>query len=42
MLIFDGVPKILLDTARDELGLPPGRLGITGRATGLSARPRVS
>jgi len=33
--IFHGVPKILVDTAPDELGLPPGRLSITVRETGL-------
>jgi alkylated DNA repair protein (DNA oxidative demethylase) len=31
--IFHGVPKILPDTAPEDLGLPPGRLSITVRET---------
>jgi alkylated DNA repair protein (DNA oxidative demethylase) len=34
--IFHGVPKILPDTGPGDLGLPPGRLSITIRETGLS------
>ena len=34
--IFHGVPKVAPDTAPDDLGLPPGRLSITVRETGLS------
>jgi alkylated DNA repair protein (DNA oxidative demethylase) len=34
--IFHGVPKVLPDTAPDDLGLPPGRLSITIRETGLT------
>jgi alkylated DNA repair protein (DNA oxidative demethylase) len=34
--IFHGVPKVLPDTAPDELGLPKGRLSITVRETGFS------
>jgi alkylated DNA repair protein (DNA oxidative demethylase) len=33
--IFHGVPKVLPETAPDGLGLPPGRLSITVRETGL-------
>jgi alkylated DNA repair protein (DNA oxidative demethylase) len=33
--IFHGVPKVLADTAPPGLGLPPGRLSITVRETGL-------
>jgi alkylated DNA repair protein (DNA oxidative demethylase) len=33
--IYHGVPKILADTAPDGLDLPPGRLSITVRETGL-------
>ena len=33
--IFHGVPKVLPGTAPDGLGLPPGRLSITVRETGL-------
>jgi DNA oxidative demethylase len=33
--IYHGVPKILPDTAPDGLDLPPGRLSITVRETGL-------
>jgi DNA oxidative demethylase len=33
--IYHGVPKVLDGTAPDELGLPPGRLSITVRETGL-------
>ena len=35
-LIFHGVPKVLPATAPPDLGLPPGRLSITVRQTGLS------
>ncbi|HYD10523.1 MAG TPA: alpha-ketoglutarate-dependent dioxygenase AlkB [Acidimicrobiales bacterium] len=34
-LIFHGVPKVFPGTAPVELGLPPGRLSITVRQTGL-------
>jgi alkylated DNA repair protein (DNA oxidative demethylase) len=34
--IFHGIPKVLAETAPDGLGLPPGRLSITVRETGLS------
>ena len=34
--IYHGVPKVLPDTAPTELGLPPGRLSITVRETGLA------
>ena len=34
--IFHGVPKLLDGTAPDGLGLPPGRLSITVRETGLA------
>jgi alkylated DNA repair protein (DNA oxidative demethylase) len=34
--IYHGVPKVLPGTAPDGLGLPPGRLSITVRETGLS------
>ena len=33
--IFHGVPKVLDGTGPDDLGLPPGRLSITIRETGL-------
>lgn len=33
--IFHGVPKVLPGTGPDDLGLPPGRLSITVRETGL-------
>jgi len=33
--IFHGVPKVATGTAPDGLGLPPGRLSITVRQTGL-------
>ncbi len=33
--IFHGVPKVVADTAPEGLGLPPGRLSITVRETGL-------
>jgi len=33
--IYHGVPKVLPDTAPADLGLPPGRLSITVRETGL-------
>ena len=35
-LIFHGVPKVLAGTAPPSLGLPPGRLSITVRQTGLT------
>ena len=35
-LIFHGVPKVFDGTAPDGLGLPPGRLSITVRETGLT------
>ncbi|MGH9270467.1 MAG: alpha-ketoglutarate-dependent dioxygenase AlkB [Ilumatobacteraceae bacterium] len=35
-LIFHGVTKVLAGTAPPALGLPPGRLSITVRQTGLS------
>ena len=35
-LIHHGVPKVHPDTAPPGLGLPPGRLSITVRETGLS------
>jgi alkylated DNA repair protein (DNA oxidative demethylase) len=38
--IYHGVPKVTEGTAPDGLGLPPGRLSITLRETGL-ARPRA-
>jgi alkylated DNA repair protein (DNA oxidative demethylase) len=34
--IYHGVPKVLAGTAPAGLGLPPGRLSITIRETGLS------
>ena len=34
--IFHGVPKVVPGTGPDGLGLPPGRLSITVRETGLS------
>ncbi len=34
--IYHGVPKVLAGTAPEGLGLPPGRLSITVRETGLS------
>jgi alkylated DNA repair protein (DNA oxidative demethylase) len=33
--IFHGVPKLLDGTAPPGLGLPPGRLSLTVRETGL-------
>ena len=33
--IHHGVPKVLDGTGPDDLGLPPGRLSITVRETGL-------
>jgi DNA oxidative demethylase len=33
--IYHGVPKVLDGTAPDDLGLPPGRVSITLRETGL-------
>ncbi len=35
--IYHGVPKVIPDTAPDGLGLPPGRLSITLRETGLTS-----
>ncbi len=35
--IYHGVPKVEPGTAPDRLGLPPGRLSITVRETGLAA-----
>jgi alkylated DNA repair protein (DNA oxidative demethylase) len=37
--IFHGVPKVASGTAPDGLGLPPGRLSITLRETGLAESP---
>ena len=37
--IYHGVPKVLPDTAPERLGLPPGRLSITVRETGLESLP---
>jgi alkylated DNA repair protein (DNA oxidative demethylase) len=34
--IYHGVPKVVEDTAPAGLGLPPGRLSITVRETGLA------
>ena len=34
--IYHGVPKVRDGTGPDDLGLPPGRLSITVRETGLS------
>ena len=34
--IYHGVPKVVTDTAPEELDLPPGRLSITIRQTGLA------
>ena len=34
--IYHGVPKVFTGTAPPDLGLPPGRLSITVRETGLS------
>jgi DNA oxidative demethylase len=34
--IFHGVPKVLPHTGPVGLGLPPGRLSITVRETGLA------
>jgi alkylated DNA repair protein (DNA oxidative demethylase) len=34
--IFHGVPKVRSGTAPDDLGLPPGRLSLTLRETGLT------
>ena len=33
--IYHGVPKVLDGTGPSDLGLPPGRLSITVRETGL-------
>jgi len=38
--IYHGVPKVFEDTSPEDLGLPPGRLSITVRETGLT--PRVN
>ncbi|MGZ8762774.1 MAG: alpha-ketoglutarate-dependent dioxygenase AlkB [Acidimicrobiia bacterium] len=35
-LVYHGVPKVSSDTAPDGLGLPPGRLSLTVRETGLA------
>jgi DNA oxidative demethylase len=35
-LIFHGIPKVFPDTAPEGLGLPPGRLSLTVRETGLT------
>jgi alkylated DNA repair protein (DNA oxidative demethylase) len=35
--IFHGVPKVLPETTPADLGLPPGRLSITVRETGLAS-----
>ena len=35
--IYHGVPKVLAGTGPRDIGLPPGRLSITGRETGLTA-----
>ena len=40
--IFHGVPKVFPGTAPDGLGLPPGRLSITVRETGLLVSARAS
>jgi alkylated DNA repair protein (DNA oxidative demethylase) len=37
--VFHGVPKVEAATAPDGLGLPPGRLSITLRETGLPSSP---
>jgi alkylated DNA repair protein (DNA oxidative demethylase) len=37
--IYHGVPKVFPGTTPDGLGLPPGRLSITVRETGLSPTP---
>ena len=34
--IFHGVPRVVEGTAPDDLGLPPGRLSLTTRETGLT------
>lgn len=34
--IYHGIPKVLPNTAPEDLGLPPGRLSITVRETGLT------
>jgi alkylated DNA repair protein (DNA oxidative demethylase) len=39
--IYHGVPKVHPGTAPAGLGLPPGRLSITIRETGLSERPQM-
>jgi DNA oxidative demethylase len=33
--VYHGVPKVFPDTAPDGLGLPPGRVSLTARETGL-------
>ncbi len=35
-LIYHGIPKVFPDTAPEGLGLPPGRLSLTVRETGLA------
>jgi alkylated DNA repair protein (DNA oxidative demethylase) len=35
-LVYHGVPKVFPDTAPNGLGLPPGRLSLTVRETGLA------
>jgi alkylated DNA repair protein (DNA oxidative demethylase) len=35
--IYHGVPKVLAGTSPSELGMPPGRLSITVRETGLTS-----
>jgi alkylated DNA repair protein (DNA oxidative demethylase) len=38
--IYHGVPKVLDGTGPDDVGLPPGRLSITVRETGLDSTSR--
>lgn len=40
--IYHGVPKVLDGTTPDSLGLPPGRLSITLRETGLDSAPTTT
>lgn len=40
--IYHGVPRVLAGTGPPQLGLPPGRLSITVRETGLGAAPLLS
>jgi alkylated DNA repair protein (DNA oxidative demethylase) len=35
-LVYHGIPKVFPDTAPEGLGLPPGRLSLTVRETGLA------